>query len=65
MKTLAIALLSLLSGCATCERHPVMCGVATAIVVGSIAAAAENHGGSTNRAVAAHTGPCTHGRDCD
>jgi hypothetical protein len=38
MKTLTlIALLSALSGCATCERYPVACTVAGAFVVGSVA----------------------------
>jgi hypothetical protein len=30
-------------GCATLERHPVLTAVGTAIIVGSIAAAAEHH----------------------
>lgn len=39
MKILSALILALaLSGCATCEQHPYMCGFATAVVVGSIAA---------------------------
>lgn len=47
---------ALLGACATCERHPVMCGVATAIVAGSIASASA--GGSPrafNTCPAQHT----------
>lgn len=39
----ALALLLTLAGCATCERHPIMCTVATAVVVGSIAASLQQH----------------------
>lgn len=39
MKTLIIlSVLFSLVGCATCGRHPVVCTIAGAIVVGSIAA---------------------------
>jgi hypothetical protein len=39
----AVLLLSLsLSGCATCQQHPVWCAVGTAVVVGSIAASVEH-----------------------
>jgi hypothetical protein len=42
-----VAALSL-SACATCREHPVVCGVAGAFVVGSVAvmASAHGHGGS-------------------
>jgi hypothetical protein len=33
-----VVLLISLSGCATCQQHPVWCAVGSAIVVGSIAA---------------------------
>jgi len=33
-----------LSGCETCERHPVACGAALVIVAGSIAASTARHG---------------------
>ena len=36
--TIAAGLLLALGGCATCSRYPVACGVAGAIVVGSVAA---------------------------
>ncbi len=38
----ALALVAL-SGCATCDRHPVACGVAITLVVGSLAASAARH----------------------
>jgi hypothetical protein len=44
MKSLAIlAALALTNGCATCDRHPTMCGVAGALVIGGIAAACVSH----------------------
>lgn len=44
MKTLAIfAVLALMAGCATCDRHPVACGVGMALAVGSVAAVAATH----------------------
>lgn len=42
MKTLFLAALLALSGCATLERHPVLTAVGTAIIVGSIAAMVEH-----------------------
>ena len=38
----AVTVAALLGGCATCDRHPVACTVATVIVVGSIAASVEH-----------------------
>ena len=45
-KILRLSLLAVavsLSGCATCQRHPVACAIAGAIVVGSVVAAIENN----------------------
>lgn len=39
MKALTVALLTLLTGCATCERHPVMCSTGAAILVSAAASA--------------------------
>jgi len=44
MKAL-ILLIALLTGCATCEHHPIFCSAAAMIVAGSIVAASQNHGG--------------------
>lgn len=38
-----LGILSALGGCATCDRHPLVCTVATAVVVGSIAASVQHH----------------------
>jgi hypothetical protein len=38
MKIAIVTLVAVLSGCATCRSHPVACGVAGAVVTGSIAA---------------------------
>lgn len=38
-----IAALLALGACATCERHPIMCTVATAVIAGSIAASLQQH----------------------
>ena len=38
------AAVAALSGCATCERHPVACGTALVFVAGSIAASTARHG---------------------
>jgi hypothetical protein len=42
---LRLALIIALAGCATCERHPVACGIGGALIVGSVAAtiAANDH----------------------
>lgn len=37
MKTITLFALLALSGCATCERHPIACSAAGAIVVASVA----------------------------
>ena len=47
--TLLIVVLSL-SACATCERHPYVCAVGGAIVVGSIAYTLEMHSDRQNSA---------------
>jgi hypothetical protein len=39
------ALLLALGGCATCRDHPVACGIAGAVVAGSIAATIESNRG--------------------
>lgn len=43
MKKLAVLSLSLLAGCATCDRHPAICGTVIAIAVGSAAACLASH----------------------
>jgi hypothetical protein len=55
------ALLLALTGCATCQQHPLACGVAGAIVVGSVAASVGSHDNRAhdNRAVINGT-PCGH-----
>jgi hypothetical protein len=45
LKSLLLAAVLLVSGCATCERHP----VAGAIVAGSVAATIEQHHPITGR----------------
>lgn len=41
-----------LTGCATCERHPVVCTVGTAVLAGSIAVAANHsHAGEFERRI--------------
>lgn len=45
MKVTLLAFLLALSGCATLERHPVLTGIGSAIIVGSIAATVEQHQG--------------------
>jgi hypothetical protein len=47
MKTSMLLISLALSGCVTCSEHPVVCGVAGAIVVGSIAASVSHHGNAT------------------
>jgi hypothetical protein len=37
------ALVLILSGCATCEQHPVACGIAGAVIVGTVAAGVQHH----------------------
>jgi hypothetical protein len=43
MKIFALVLCSLLAGCATCREHPIACGIAGAVVAGSIAASVQHH----------------------
>lgn len=54
--TLLVVVLSL-SACATCERHPTMCAVGGAIVVGSIAYTLEMHSDRHTLAAAIATRP--------
>jgi hypothetical protein len=42
-KLTSIACALLLTGCATCQNHPVFCAVGTAIIVGSVAATIEDN----------------------
>jgi len=51
---IALALLSM-SACATCERHPVACGAALAVIGTSIALSANGSEDFANRIV--HTDP--------
>lgn len=44
----ATALLAL-GGCATCQQHPVYCAIGGAIIVGSVAAIAAQHGHSNSQ----------------
>jgi hypothetical protein len=57
--TLLVVLLSL-SACATCERHPLACTVAGAIVVGSIAASYGAHDNRTHDTRIINGTPCGH-----
>lgn len=59
-----IAALGLMSGCATCQRHPVACTIATAIVVGSLAYEIDNlaskghgHSSASGRTFTPSVGP--------
>lgn len=45
LRTIILAALLALSGCATCERHPIVCTVAAGVVIGSIAASEWHSGG--------------------
>jgi uncharacterized protein YceK len=40
---LTVAVLALLSGCATCERHPIACRTAVVVIAGGIVYAASTH----------------------
>lgn len=46
-----------ISGCATCQQHPVYCAVGTAIVAGSIVAIAEQHHDHSRTADLYNRGP--------
>jgi hypothetical protein len=62
MKTATIILSLALSACATCERHPVMCSVGVAVLAGSIAATAAQHGSeSFTTQPSVHFRGCSHG----
>jgi hypothetical protein len=43
MKSIPLIALLALAGCATCQRHPVVCGAVVAIAAGSIAASVQHH----------------------
>jgi hypothetical protein len=45
----ALAAVGLIQGCATCREHPAVCTVAGAVIVGSVAVAATQHGAGTSR----------------
>jgi hypothetical protein len=57
INALAAALLLSLSGCTTLKQHPVLTAIGTAIIVGSIAALAQQHHHDRRTA-----GPCGDGR---
>lgn len=38
-----VILASLVSGCATCRRHPLICGIAAAVAVGAVAESVQRH----------------------
>lgn len=42
---LALCLMAIVSGCATCREHPVACAIGSAIIIGSVAAAVDHHNG--------------------
>lgn len=53
-----IALTSLLSGCATCERHPTACAAGVAFVTMSVAlSVGGTHEPSSDRALHENVGP--------
>jgi hypothetical protein len=57
IKTLCLASVFALSGCATCQQHPVWCAVGAAIVVGTAAAVIEHHHDQTHeRQIAPNNG---------
>jgi len=39
----ALCAILAMTGCATCDRHPALCGVAIAVVAGSVAACMVSH----------------------
>lgn len=53
MKSLYMLALLALSGCATCQQHPVACGAATAFVAGSVALSMSHSGHGTASAQSA------------
>jgi hypothetical protein len=48
-RSLTLFVFLVLSGCATCQRHPVACSIAGAIVVGSVAATVAANSGHDQR----------------
>jgi hypothetical protein len=48
MRTVVLAVLLSLGACATCREHPMVCTLASAVVVGGIAAAAQHHADQHN-----------------
>jgi hypothetical protein len=44
IKTIALATLLGLAGCATCQEHPIYCATGAAIIVGSVAASFASRG---------------------
>jgi hypothetical protein len=64
VKTSLLGALLALSGCATCAQHPIACSIATAVVVGSIAASMQHHHDQQNQATyqrtfTQHLSPCS------
>lgn len=55
MKIAVIAVAALLSGCATCERHPVGCGAAVGILATSLALSLNQPGTHRTSAMAPAT----------
>jgi len=54
LKALCLASIFAVSGCATCQQHPVWCAIGSAVVVGSIAATIEANSGGHGHAAS----PC-------
>jgi hypothetical protein len=52
IKTILLALLAVLGGCATIREHPVIASIAVALVAGSIAASQNHDNRATPRAAA-------------
>ena len=48
MKPLILPLALVLSGCATCQEHPLVCSAAGALIAGSIVLAAQHHSHQPN-----------------
>lgn len=59
MKAIAIAASLMLSACATCHDHPVMCGIGAAVIAGSIAISIDHsHGGDYRPRSTTQPAPC-------
>ena len=52
LKNMILSLCVLTSGCATCQEHPMACGIAYTVAVGSIIATANQHRHSENHPMA-------------